>query len=404
MPLSRTPLPAGALPVGVLRTTDAASPPQARMAAARGLLPMGPVDLCLALYQLALDADATVREAAAVTAGELPDRILHPALSQPLDARVLDFFAERLAGRDLLIEQIVLNVRADGETVCAIAKTASERLCEIIAVNEERLLRAPRIIEALYFNRNARMSTVDRLVELAARHGITLAIPAFQETAAALAEGAAATTTELEPTAPEAASPFADDFEAQPPPEVGEAAPGGLDDFFGEALGWGGDEIGLVDGTAPADLEGADDFEARLSGAKIEEKAKRISEMPINAKIRLATLGNMFHRSILIRDANKVVAMSAIASPAVTDTEAVRYAAMRSVSDDIVRYISSQKDWMRLYAVKKNLCNNAKCPLAISMRLLPHLRPPDLRSLMTSKNVPSALVGAAKQLLQQRAH
>jgi len=46
--------------------------------------------------------------------------------------------------------------------------------------------------------------------------------------------------------------------------------------------------------------------------------------------------------------------------------------------------------------------NNAKCPLAMSMRLMPHLREKDLRMLSKSKNIPSALSANAKKLVMNR--
>ena len=43
-------------------------------------------------------------------------------------------------------------------------------------------------IEKLYMNKSVRMSTADRLIELAVRNGLTLGIPAFKEAAEAIKE------------------------------------------------------------------------------------------------------------------------------------------------------------------------------------------------------------------------
>ncbi len=116
----------------------------------------------------------------------------------------------------------------------------------------------------------------------------------------------------------------------------------------------------------------------------------------------MATLGNAFARSVLIRDTNRQVAMAAIRSPAVTDMEVLRYAANRGLDDDIIRFISNQRRWVRLYGIKVALCNNPKCPLPVAMRFLPHLNVRDLKALARSKGIPSALCTAAKQMLTQR--
>ena len=67
-------------------------------------------------------------------------------------------------------------------------------------MNEERLLKHPAIIEKLYMNKATRMSTADRMIELAVRNGLELnGIPAFKEAAAAIADELIAEPTE-EPT------------------------------------------------------------------------------------------------------------------------------------------------------------------------------------------------------------
>lgn len=365
----------------IQRATAGTTPVPARVAAAKGMLPMGPAELCMALYQLALDVDGNVRKAAIQTATELPDNIFENAFAARLDPRVFDFFAQHLAPRPALIEKILLNQSTAPETVAAIASTANESLCELIAVNEERLLRHPAIIEALYLNRDARMSTVDRLIELAVRHDLQLELPAYAEMKAAL-------------LGQQQAAPAAVDVHASQTRVVAQVGGGDLDRLFDETLGFGEEFAQITD-------EDSEDLESKLSG-KAEAKVQRIEELPVNAKIRLAMLGNMFHRSVLIRDTNKVVSMAAISSPSVSDGEAVKYAGFRGVSGEIIAYISSNKDWQRLYAVKKNLCFNPKCPLRTSMKLLLHLRSPDLRILAKSRDVPSALCTAAKRLIQER--
>lgn len=331
---------------------------------------MGPVELCLALYQLSFDSNALVHEAARKTASELPDRILDSALSQATHAHVLDWFSALIRARSTPIEQIVLNPVTDPETIAEIAKSASEHVCEVIAVNQERLLRFPAIIEALYLNRNVRMSTVDRLVELAARRGVALkSIPAFEQAKAAISKNK---------EAPAPADPQ-------------------TDAVFREALTYG-DDLVLADKAGDAD-----NFEARLAiTPKAEEKQKRIQDLSVNAKVRLASIGNMFHRMTLIRESNRIVAMAVIQSPAVTEAEVVRYAALRNVADEIIRYVATRKEWIRLYGVKKALANNPKCPLSVSLHLLPHLRPSDLRSLVVSRDVPSAVTTAAKKMIRGR--
>src|SRR5690606_33187740 len=158
--------------------------PQSRMMAARGLLPIArPRDLLSLLYQVALDPDEALRAAAAASAAALPDPVVRGGLADPdTDPRVLDFFADVLAGAAGATELVISNPSTADETLAAIAARASAAEVDRIATNEARLLRAPAVIAALYHNPRARMSTVDRVVELAVRNGVKVAgIPAWEE-------------------------------------------------------------------------------------------------------------------------------------------------------------------------------------------------------------------------------
>jgi hypothetical protein len=140
-----------------------------------------------------------------------------------------------------------------------------------------------------------------------------------------------------------------------------------------------------------------------------EEKARKSSvsftkfdELKIFEKIRLATVGNAYCRQVLIRDSNRLVAMSVIRSPSISDMEVVAAASNRALCDDVIRYIANNREFTKDYTVKQALVNNPKCPLASSLRLLNFLRPDDLKALSRSRNVPGALATAAKKLLQTR--
>jgi hypothetical protein len=105
---------------------------------------------------------------------------------------------------------------------------------------------------------------------------------------------------------------------------------------------------------------------------------------------------------MLIRDANKLVAMTVIRSPQITDMEIQRIASSTNVCDDVIRYIANSRDCSKDYTVKLALVNNPKCPLGSSLRFLAYLHQGDLRNISRSRNIPGALATAAKKLLLQR--
>jgi hypothetical protein len=70
---------------------------------------------------------------------------------------------------------------------------------------------------------------------------------------------------------------------------------------------------------------------------------------------------------------------------------------MSSVSDEILRIISVNRNWMKNYVVVSALARNPKTPLAVSMRLLNRLSEKDLRTLSTNRNVPEVLRTSARK-------
>ena len=382
MALELTPL--EALPASVERAVGAKAPAPMKMMAARGMAPLPPGDMATALYQLSFSDEEAIKSAAFKSAAELPERILGAALEQPLDARVLDFYGRRVFGKPPLLEKLLLNKATADETFRHLATLVDERGLEMIAKNEERLLRHPPIIAALYMNPKTRMSTAQRALELAVRNHVRVdGIPAFEEAARAIQQSGAPSPEE----------------QARQDAAFARAAEVAVDQTA--ALGLIAVDENEAAAQAEAEAQAAEQAVESTALAE-EEKKQKISDLTPAGKIRLATLGNAFARAVLIRDTNRQVAMAAIRSPAVTDMEVLRYATNRGLDDEIVRYIANQRHWVRLYGVKVALVNNPKCPLPVSMRFLPHLNVRDLKALSRSKGIPSALSTAAKQMLQQR--
>jgi hypothetical protein len=374
--LKLEPLAAQEVPAAVASLVAGAS--AAKLMAARGMAPLHPAELLVAVYQLSFDPDPVVKSAAEAAPGHLPDKVVLGPLGESLPARVLHFFAERVSlERRQVVEKILFNHATADETFVHLARHLDEAALEIVFQNEVRLLRSPDLVEALYFNKKARMSSVSRALELCARNHVRLdGIPGFDEIAASLMADPNART----PSIPdEVFSSVVNQSEAA-------AAQGG--DGLGE-------ESGEDDLDEAAGLQ--QDDKGNVGSTFIKFDALKIFE-----KIRLASVGNTYCRQVLIRDTNRVVAMAVVRSPSITDGEIVAAAANRAVCDDVIRYIANSRVHVKNYAVKQSLVNNPKCPLGTSLRLLAFLRTDDLKSISRSKNIPGALSVAAKKLLQTR--
>lgn len=418
MAFAHTPLDEATLGPAAAKLVGPAAPAPMRGMVAQGLAPLPPRDLLTALYQLWVTNDPEHGETAGRTVAKLPPPVLDGALADPnLPPGVLDLLARKLLDAPQWLEKIVRHPNVDDETLAAVARVASEEVCEIIAENQVRWLAAPKIVEALYHNPKCRMSTVHRVLELAVREGVELRLPNLDEIRQALAEEDGAPDPERDDVFRAAAEQAAaregakaealatagatDDVDLDAAPETEEddleallASDGDLDLPL-EALG---DEGAAAEGAQ--DGEGDADRQARGVARRID--AATFSKLRPMEKIRLALLGDAFERSLAIRDSNRAVAMSAIKSPRVKENEVVNYAANRTLPHDVIRYIASRRDWVKLYAVKLNLVMNPKTPMAVAMSLLGHLQPQDVRKVAKSRNIPSALQAAAKRRLSQR--
>lgn len=360
------PLPLEALPESLRRFANPDAPPRARRAAAKGLVPLKGADLVALLLQLGADPDKEIAAAAKESFAALPPTVLEGAIDAALHPSFLDHLADVLTRSDDL-ERLVANGAVADATIARIARTCPDRVAERIAVNEQRVLGAPEIIEALYKNRATRMSTVDRLIELAVRNGVRVeGIPHFDDHAEAI-QGQLI----VEPT--------------------DEPLPG--DAIFHEALDSDGEED-AVDRDA---VDGTEELKE-----KYKPLANRIGDMSTHEKLRLATLGNAAARAILVRDTNKKVCMAAIQSPTMTDAEAAAIAQSRQVGVDVLRAISNRNEWLSNYEVKRGLVFNPKTPIGVSMRFLAHLHVSDLRNIARSRGIPAALKTAAVQRVAKK--
>src|SRR5919204_4796068 len=176
------PLPLDVLPSTFQKHVDPKAPVPLRMMGAKGLVPMGPKDMATALYMPAFDADAAVRETAAKSAAGLPDRILWVALrDETVEPPVLDHYADVFGAKDEYLEMLVLNASTPDAAVQRITARASERILEIVAQNQLRMLRHADIVRALVTNPATRPSTVDNVCDFCVRSGLALEdLPAFR--------------------------------------------------------------------------------------------------------------------------------------------------------------------------------------------------------------------------------
>ena len=343
--------------------------------AAKGVAPgIRPGDALTLVALLAESEDASLAPVARATLDRLPTPLLNGALAGDVPPGVLAAIAPRYATNTPVMAKLLVHPALPAAAVLDAAAHASEEVGELIAINEERLLKHPEIIEKLYMNKAIRMSTADRILELAVRNHLELSgIPAYKEAAMAIGQ---------ELIAEPCAEPTPDDLIFR--------------------------EIDAVSSAAPIDLAKEDTHRVDDSTGDevVDEKFlplhARLAAMTVSQKIRRAMLGSAAERLLLVRDNNRLVATSAIKSPLIQENEVTRISASRNVSEDVLRVIALSREWTRSHQIKLNLVSNPRTPFAFASKLIAHLREHELKALARSKNVGGAVVTAAKQHLERR--
>ncbi|WP_242346684.1 hypothetical protein [Anaeromyxobacter terrae] len=362
------PLPLDTLPKPLQKHADEKAPPALRMMGAKGLVPaVAPGDLVTLLYFLSFDGDAAVAGTAQRTAEGLPDKLWGVALrGEGLPGQVLDWLADRLAGKEPALELVLLNPATPDATVARLADSVSQRLVDIVRQNELRLLRCDEIIRALCRNPNALASTIDGACDFCVRNGLTLLDVPQLVAAHVRIHGVDPSARAPEPV--ETAAALMRDYGAELAQERAEGAA----------------------------AETAEDANKKLN------ITQRIMRMSVAEKIKLATLGNKEARTLLLRDSNKLVCMAAATSPRITDGEILGLANSRTVSVDVLRYIYSNREFTRTYAIKISLVKNPKVPLPTALKMMYTLQEKDIKELARDRNVPQTIQAQAKAFMMKK--
>ena len=365
----------GSLSAAARAVLDAGAARPMREMAARGIAPgLKPGDAVTVVALLTESTDESLAGVARSTLARLPGPLLRGALAGALPPGVLALIAPQFVRNPAVMELLLAHPSLAFETVAEIAAAGSEEVSELVATNEQRMLAHPTIIEKLYMNKSTRMSTAERILELAVRNRLELTgIPAYREAAAALGQELIA-----EPS-------------SEPTPD---------DVLFRET------DILAFAMELDASVEDTHIFDAESGDEVVDDKFlplyARLAQMTISQKIRRAMLGTAGERLILVRDSNRLVAAAAIKSPAIQENEVVRIAASRNVSDEVLRLIANNKEWTRSHQVKYNLVQNPRTPFTFAAKLIPHLRENELKGVSRSKNVTGAVAKAASNQLSRR--
>ncbi|MEO5858386.1 MAG: hypothetical protein ABIR33_05495 [Pyrinomonadaceae bacterium] len=383
------------------------APRPAQVAAARGILPLPEADLIEVLVTFATSDDEELSGYAAATIQTQDDTVLANVLaSATVPVQTLTYFARTANVSEKAQELVVQNPRTPSDSIAVLAQgTKSSYVLDLLSINQQLLIQAPAVLEAILKN-PARTSEADRRASETRKEFFEKERGTQQIASELRAQGKDAAAEFIEN------SDFGKDLDGMgmdvddalflasmiesPDSEVDDSWMGleYIEEFFEETEA---DRQAIFDKIiGEMKFDGVDLPSERIS------ILNRILKMGMKDRVKLAMKGDREARNILIRDPNRIVAGAVVGNPRITEQEIEKIASMRSVPEDILRKIASDRQWARSYTIVHNLARNPRTPVANSMNILSRLQLRDLAALSKNKNVSDAVRRQALRLSQAR--
>jgi len=388
-----------AVPVNVMRS------------AARGALPL-PADETLEVLVYMAQHPLFGQDARMTLAGWDPQLALDVLSKNTATPEVLLYYWQPENRRPVLMPTLIENPAIPETLLMELADTASRETVKMLLASA-RARSTPGVVEALLGNANLTPEEAQELqggnpepevvmqqpeqtleeFEVVPDPESVAALETFQrEHAAAIAaeEGKPFELVKDEEPAAEAAQTEA-------------ASVGEKTDESAAAVRSASTQAAATEGTVTRGipLENPDDFE--VAEQKKLTVLQRVSKLNVGQRIKLGFIGGKEERALLIRDTARLVQNAVLSSPKLTDAEAESFAASKNLQENVFREIARQRRFLKLYPVVRNLANNPRCPLDISLTLVKTLHVYDLKSLRHNKNVPDTIRKVAAKLYTEKA-
>lgn len=372
------------------------APPPAKLAAARGMLPLPQNDLLEILVALAAGSDAELAGIARETLSAQDDSALKQAVgSNEIAPRVLDFFVDFENLPAEIHEAILQNPKTPEQTIVKFArKTTKGDLLELISFNEQRLIKNPAIIEAIIAN-PYRTAEAERRAQEIKREFFEKERGAQQIANEFRAQGKEAAAEFIESAdfvknLDETDLSFEDAIFLASHIEVPDAE---IDDswlsldLIEELYEETAEQREAIVNKILGELKFEEDS---ISGERIS-MLNRVLKMNMRDRMKLAMKGDREARNILIRDPNRIVAQAVVQNPKITDQEIEKIAVMRTVPEEVLRLIAINRIWARNYQIMMKLAQNPRTPLSNSMTILTRLQTKDLLAMSKNRNISEAI-------------
>jgi hypothetical protein len=129
---------------------------------------------------------------------------------------------------------------------------------------------------------------------------------------------------------------------------------------------------------------------------------QRLATMKVLERMQLALKGGREERMALIRDPCRVVQRGVLQSPRLSEREVESFASMTNLTEEILRIIAQKRNFRKNYKIVRNLVNNSKTPIDVSLNLLGMIQIMDLKMLTLNKNIPDTVRQVALKKFREK--
>jgi hypothetical protein len=336
----------------IARIVKPGAPRDVQLEAARGALPLAGKDLLTVLFLLCSSHDVEIKKAAVRTLRQLPEKILVPVIKDDsLHPQLLALLTRARMSDVELMAAVIMHPATSLKTLLNLAEKALHDVLERLAGNQNLLHQYPQLVETIIANPAAEKALKFKL--------------GWQD--------------------PDQ-EPQKEDTAANEDDEKGDE--NGTDDEAGEGDD-GRSQTEIESLMEAADGEGLSKYQIAL-------------ELKVAEKIKMGMTGDKEWRGILMKESNKLVQGAVMKNPRISDGEVLLVAKNKTSSDELIRIILLNKEWMKNYEIKKALVIHPKTPVPKALRFVSSLTMKDLKSLAKSRQVSNIVMSAGRKELEKR--
>jgi hypothetical protein len=390
--------------IDLVRTSKV--PSNLMQSAARGALAVPADEMVEILVYLALHNKLFSEQSRLTLAGWDEKASRAVAANPATSAEVLAYLTSSENLRIALLPELAENPSVSEESLDALAVSGSRSVVEVL-LSSGRVTRSPKLLQALQANPALRPNELAEIgKKLAAIETTSDAAP---ESAAPDDEVETAVTKFFEENAAELIAEKDKPFkpigisleESDPAASEVEVQ---SEEAKSQAITAAASEATTA--TAAKEVAAVAAKKAKAAAVLKEDRRdsvlQKIAKLDIRGRITLAMRGTKEDRSILIRDSTKLVAIAVLDSPKISDGEVEKFALQKNVLEAVLRAIPMKRKFAKNYNITRNLVQNPRTPLDLSLSLIKNLLVHDLKNLSGNKEVSDTVRKTALRMFKQK--